>query len=536
METHSLIYKVATEKEEMDQINRLNYRTFVEEIPQHSTNEEKALVDRFHDENTYIIAKWGGEVVGMIALRSNRPYSLDSKIEDLDQFLPKDSSTCEIRLLSVKEEFRSTRVFFSLCDQLVTHCLERGYDMALISGTVRQLKLYRRMGFIPFGERVGSGDAVYQPMYLTKASFESSTKAFIRMMERKNRVRELSFLPGPVPMRKEVTDAFKGATVSHRNNEFIECMSKVRLRLKELVNVNHVQVSVGTGTLSNDMVAAHLSVLPGPGLILSNGEFGYRLQDHADRFGLEYMTISKEWGVPVRAEEVEEILKQNRDIQWIWTVHCETSTGFVYDVERLCDLSDRYDVKLCIDACSSVGVIPSDLGRAYLATSVSGKGIGAYPGLAIVFHREAIGPDSRIPRYLDIGQYDKNASIPYTHSSNLVQALYTALGAVDTASRPMIMEILRHRLIEAGFHVIGDEDYSPGIITVALPPDIPSREFGDRCRRAGLILSYESDYLLKRNWIQLALMGNYQESEVNEALDRIKTCMDAYRREFATHG
>ncbi|MHC8521919.1 hypothetical protein ACPJHQ_12510 [Rossellomorea sp. H39__3] len=33
METHSLIYKVATEKEEMDQINRLNYRTFVEEIP-----------------------------------------------------------------------------------------------------------------------------------------------------------------------------------------------------------------------------------------------------------------------------------------------------------------------------------------------------------------------------------------------------------------------------------------------------------------------------------------------------------------------
>lgn len=536
MESHSLIYKVATEKEEMDQINRLNYRTFVEEIPQHTSNEEKALVDRFHDENTYIIAKWGSEVVGMIALRSNRPYSLDGKIEDLDRFLPKGSSTCEIRLLSVKEEFRSTRVFFSLCDQLVTHCLDHGYDMALISGTVRQLKLYKRMGFIPFSERVGSGDAVYQPMYLTKESFESSTKAFIRMMERKNRVRELSFLPGPVPMRKKVTDAFKEATVSHRNIEFMENMDEVCLKLKKLVNANHVQVAVGTGTLSNDMVAAQLSTLPGPGLILSNGEFGYRLQDHADRFGLEYTTISKEWGQPISSEEVEGILKQNGEIKWIWTVHCETSTGFVYDVESLSDLSECYGVHLCIDACSSVGIIPSDFGRAYLATTVSGKGIGAYPGLAIVFHRDPIEPDKRLPRYLDIGQYDKNSSIPYTHSSNLVNALNTALDGVDTTSRPIRMEQLRRHLISEGYQVVGEDTYSPGIVTLALPPEIPSREFGDKCRKRGLILSYESDYLMKRNWIQLALMGSYQESEINEALGRIKSCMETYHREFVSHG
>ena len=47
--------KVATEAWEFEQIHRLNYQTFVEEIPQHPPNPEKKLVDKFHQENTYLI-------------------------------------------------------------------------------------------------------------------------------------------------------------------------------------------------------------------------------------------------------------------------------------------------------------------------------------------------------------------------------------------------------------------------------------------------------------------------------------------------
>jgi len=80
----TLVFKVAAEREELDQVHALNYRTFVEEIPQHAPNEEQKLVDKFHADNTYIVCKRGDRVIGMVAMRETRPFSLDGKIDDLD--------------------------------------------------------------------------------------------------------------------------------------------------------------------------------------------------------------------------------------------------------------------------------------------------------------------------------------------------------------------------------------------------------------------------------------------------------------------
>ena len=41
----SLRFKIASEESEFDLIFRLNYKTFVEEIPQHPPNPEKRLVE-----------------------------------------------------------------------------------------------------------------------------------------------------------------------------------------------------------------------------------------------------------------------------------------------------------------------------------------------------------------------------------------------------------------------------------------------------------------------------------------------------------
>ena len=38
-----LVFKVATDDWEFEQIHRLNYRTFVEEIPQHPANPERRI-------------------------------------------------------------------------------------------------------------------------------------------------------------------------------------------------------------------------------------------------------------------------------------------------------------------------------------------------------------------------------------------------------------------------------------------------------------------------------------------------------------
>src|SRR5262249_17531165 len=112
-------FKVADQPEEFEQIHRLNYRTFVQEIPQHSPNPDGRLVDKCHAEDTYSIALVEGAVIGMVALRGTRPFSLDQKLPNLDDFLPAGRSICEVRLLAVDRGHRHSRLLAGLLGKMI---------------------------------------------------------------------------------------------------------------------------------------------------------------------------------------------------------------------------------------------------------------------------------------------------------------------------------------------------------------------------------------------------------------------------------
>ena len=78
-----LTYKLA-EPSDFDAIHRLNYETFVEEIPQHAPNPERRLVDRFHTGNTYVVCFADERLIGMVCGRCERPFSLDRKVAEMD--------------------------------------------------------------------------------------------------------------------------------------------------------------------------------------------------------------------------------------------------------------------------------------------------------------------------------------------------------------------------------------------------------------------------------------------------------------------
>src|SRR5690606_18338259 len=102
-------------------------------------------VDPFHAQNTYLIVLADTLLVGMIALRSERPFSLDLKIGEVEQYLPNSRKICEIRLMAVRKQHRNGRVFFLMARALSDYCYAEGFDAAVISGTTRQLKLYGQL-------------------------------------------------------------------------------------------------------------------------------------------------------------------------------------------------------------------------------------------------------------------------------------------------------------------------------------------------------------------------------------------------------
>lgn len=159
---------------EIEAIQGLLYRTFVEEIPQHPPNAERRLVDRFHEENSYFVCLREGVLLGTVTYRARRPFSLDLKLGDVGPFLPPGRRLCEIRLLAIEPDHRHTSVAGRLLQALALHAIREGCDAALISGTTRQQKLYRHLGFVPFGPLVGAPGAQFQPMYLSLEAFKAT--------------------------------------------------------------------------------------------------------------------------------------------------------------------------------------------------------------------------------------------------------------------------------------------------------------------------------------------------------------------------
>lgn len=523
MPNSNLTYKIASESWEFEQIHRLNYRTFVEEIPQHATNAEQRLVDRFHDENTYFICLKGQRLAGMVAARAKRPFSLDEKVPDLDAYLPPGVSVCEIRLLALEPEFRHSRIFANLFRFVAEECLRQGYTLAIASGTVRQQQLYSTMGFVPFAQSVGTEQARYQPMYLT---LQSVLELFKRLGAPRPALRSppVSFLPGPVEIDPKVQEAFRTAPISHRSDGFLAMVAEVKRHLCDLTGAAGVELLLGSGTLGNEVVAAQLRLLEEQGLMLSNGEFGERLIDHAERQGLSFEVLRAPWGSRYDMTELELLLAERTNITWLWSTHCETSSGVLNDLEGLEVICRRHGVRLCLDCTSSLGTVPVDLRGVYLASSVSGKGLASFPGIALVFYNHQVVPDRRLPRYLDLGYYREKQGVPFTHSSNLVAALHQALIGCNVSSRFDTIRRrhswLRGRLEGAGFRIIASEgNASPAVISIAFSPALSSLRLGEELEKRGYLLSFRSSYLIERNIVQICLMGVVEEDDCRRMLE-----------------
>jgi len=514
------IFKIAEQPWEIEAVHALNYKTFVEEIPQHEPNWKKKLIDKFHEENTYIICvhEGGKTLAGMIAYRDQRPFSLDKKLENLDAYLPAGHSLCEIRLLAVEEKYRYTRISQGLIAQLVLHAIDCGRDLFVISGTVRQIKLYKYLGFIPFGPLVGSEDAQYQPMYATLdayAELKTRSRSFANepVSLDNDDTMAFNFLPGPVDFSKQVGEVYGNKPCSHRGKTFIKDFQKARGLLCELMNAGQVEILMGSGTLANDAIAGQLSLFCRPGLILVSGEFGRRLVKNANGAKLVFQTLEIPEGRAFERSDIEHALNENPGVEWIWGTHCETSTGVLNDLEMYKEICAKRGLKLCMDCISSIGTVSVDLSGVYLASGTSGKGLASISGLCMVFHNHDLQPaPDFLPCVLDLGIYQSSDGIPYTIQSNLVYALLAALKAHDWDRRFEDVRswstAIRRNLAAIDAPILAPDSCAmPAVVTIALPEIHSSEAIGDTLKDHGVLISYRSNYLLERNWIQACMMG-----------------------------
>jgi aspartate aminotransferase-like enzyme len=95
---------------------------------------------------------------------------------------------------------------------------------------------------------------------------------------------------------------------------------------------------------------------------------------------------------------------------------------------------------------------------------------------------------------------------------------------------------LRERLRELGLQIVAPDSHaSPAVLTIALPSDVASKSIGWQLKKSGYLLSYNSEYLLKRNWIQICLMGEWSRDNLITLPD-VLSVLCAQRRKRRAKG
>ena len=498
--------KIATTEQEFDAIAALNYETFVEEIPQHDTNASKRLVDKFHAENTYIVVYKNTELVGMAAFRDQRPFSIDQKIGAIEQFLHEEDCAylCEIRLLAVKKQHRNGRVFSRLATAIYRYYYDKGYTACVISGTVREEKLYSEMGFKQFAPAVGTEDARFLPMVLTR----KDSAVFRERLREKNIV----FYPGPVALDKPLEQS----VLSHRSVQFKQELTTMKEALCQLTKASVVIPLVGSGTLANDAMLGQLkSEFPGErGLVLTNGEFGNRLRRQAQQWGLMYDVMDFGWGEPFSLAQIEQQL-QTKAYRYLVFVHSETSNSMMNPLEQLADLAKQYEVKLCMDCISSFGATDFSMEHVHYATASSGKALGTLAGLAFIFCKEAPKASSA-PLYLNLPYYmEKN--IPFTLPHVFIKAINEALKAYP--ERYQILQKREDLIRNTALPIV---EVSP-IIATLQHEQMP--KIMGTCALNGLLLHGDSSYLKERQYAQISTIQPTFERDVKKLVELVSNIM-----------
>ena len=340
-------------------------------------------------------------------------------------------------------------------------------------------------------------------------------------------VLNINLTTGPVHISKEVKQAFMAPPISHRSAAYLKAHHELTYFLKESFSVKETFILSGSGTLANEAMLQEIKQINGEGLILSNGEFGNRLMEQVKRNELLANEYSIDWGLPFDLREIEQLI-QNHKPKWILFCHCETSTGIINDLASIVAIAEKYNCSSFIDCMSSVGTMPINLSKVAMATASSGKGLSSLPGIALVFSNIDCVPKPQVPGYLDLGYYKSKNGIPFTISSNLLHALFTAvhqkLQPAQYTSCKEFGESINEALQQQSLVPFSNGDTKVFTIVPSLDNDANTKINYFRCQ--GLDISFESEYLIKRTWSQLAILGYYTHEEI----DYVLKCMHSNKQ------
>lgn len=236
-------------------------------------------------------------------------------------------------------------------------------------------------------------------------------------------------------------------------------------------------------------------------LIINNGAYGARMGEMARCLGLRHHEL--DCGETTRPEPaaIEAMLARHPEITHLAMVHCETTTGMLNPLEEVAELCQRRGIRLIVDAMSSFGGIPIDMGRLGIEFLISSanKCIQGVPGFGFVIaRRAALAACAGRARSVSLDLHaqwqtmeQQGGKWRFTSPTHTVLAFAQALRELDEeggiAARHQRYSENQRTLVagmaELGFAPLLPEQWQSPIITAFYSPAHPDYRFADFYQR-----------------------------------------------------
>ncbi len=259
--------------------------------------------------------------------------------------------------------------------------------------------------------------------------------------------------PGPVPIVEECKNVLYRIMHPYYQSEFREIYLKSSKIIDRLVdNDGYTVMFSGGGVLSLEAALRNLAKDDSRVLVLSGGFFGDLAAIIAKKIGMKVSIVELPVDGKVDYGYLREEIRKVPDIDIAIMVHCETSTGVLFNLREIIRIvKEEKNPVIIVDSISSFlaeEISMSKWGIDVLLAS-SPKTLGLPPGLSIVSlsknSLEKLGDSKSF--YLDFLKWIKamegESEWPSTPPVGLILALYLSLKKIST-NYPKFMEMHRN--------------------------------------------------------------------------------------------
>jgi len=301
--------------------------------------------------------------------------------------------------------------------------------------------------------------------------------------------------PGPTEVRENVRLArAERCTNPDLDYNFYEFYRKTCEETAKLLKTdNQVLILSGEGILGIEAACASLTEEGDRVLVIDNGIFGEGFGEFASLYGGRVVYFKQDRRKEIDVEKLENFLDKDADFKYATVVHCDTPSGVLNDISRICPILKRRGILTVVDSVAAMGGenIEVDNWNIDIVIGGSQKCISAPPGLTVLSISEDAF-DSMENRRSPIKSFYCNLSIwkdyyenkwfPYTPPVSDIagfrEAVKNILNDKNILERhKKISESTRKAVLQAGLNLYTEDGYSNTVTVVEVPHGIEDTGF-----------------------------------------------------------